>query len=690
MWHGGGITERDVATMARRIVDEITTAVLVWARDSAQRARGWLLWWANAAAERAFLPEPAAPAPAKGHALTLRAVLPGVSEEALAAACGAPGVVPLGDLQIRTDRVYAAEAIGLGSERVALLLQDVTEARAASRELARTVRELQDLYEHAPVGHHSLDPEGVFVRINHTLLEWLGYAREELIGKKRLTELLTPESAARFTDAFATFQKHGTVRDLELDAVRKDGTLLPISWSATAVRDEHGRFVQSRCTLIDLRERRAALAAARRAYEEVEAKVAERTTELARANEELRRAIAERERALEALARSHEQLRQAEKMEAIGRLACGIVHDFNNMVSAILGFTQMVAETLPPGDPRRDDLEQANAAAHRAAVLSHQLLAFCRRRVRGLEPLDVDATLRELEKMLRRLIREDIALVTCFASGAQVLANRGDLEQIVMNLAINARDAMPGGGTLTIETTTVEFDESSAREHDRVEAGAYVMIVVSDTGCGIRKETIDRIFEPFFTTKEPERGTGLGLATVHRIVEQARGCVRVESWEGRGTTFKVYLPVLAGTRAARTSSTPPSASPGGVGRPETILLVEDEELVRSMLLAALRRAGYTVVAPRTADEALAHARGAGPIDLVLTDVVMPGMNGIELVTHIRQARPGVPVIFMSGHAEVPVLGSGIPSDAPFLEKPVTPAQLERTLRAFFGARPGRR
>ena len=381
-----------------------------------------------------------------------------------------------------------------------------------------------------------------------------------------------------------------------------------------------------------------------------------------------------------------QQLRQAQKMEAIGQLAGGIAHDFNNMLTVISGYSELVLATLPPGDPQRGNIEQIKQAGERAAALTRQLLAFSRRQVLEPKVLDLNAVATNMDKMLQRLIGENIALVTVLKPGlGRVKADPGQVEQVIMNLAVNARDAMPRGGKLTIETADVELDEAYARNHITVKPGPYVMLAVSDTGCGMDAQTQTRVFEPFFTTKEKGKGTGLGLSTVYGIVKQSGGYIWVYSEVGRGTTCKIYLPRVE--EALGTSQ--PGAFPASVLRgSETVLLAEDEEVVRSLASRVLRENGYTVLEASNGEEALQLcAQQRGTIRLVMTDVVMTGMSGRELAERLHVAHPEMTVLFTSGYTDEAVVRHGIlDTGVAFLQKPFTPDALLHKVREVLDAK----
>jgi signal transduction histidine kinase/ActR/RegA family two-component response regulator len=389
-----------------------------------------------------------------------------------------------------------------------------------------------------------------------------------------------------------------------------------------------------------------------------------------------------RKQAEAALRRTEEQLRQSQKMEAIGVLAGGVAHDFNNILSVILGFSEIVLQDLPENDPMRADVHEIREAGQRAAALTRQLLAFSRQQVIDPQVLDLNDIIKNMDRMLRRIIREDVELTTIpFPDLRRCKSDAGQIEQIIMNLVVNARDAMPEGGRLTIETGNVELDEAYARTHFGVTPGRYVMLAVSDTGTGMDKATQARIFEPFFTTKEKGKGTGLGLSTVFGIVEQSGGSVWVYSELGTGTTFKVYLPV---TDDAPEAVSPQTAVTTLRGK-ETILLVEDEDQIRHLAKEILQRHGYRVIECRNGGEALLTCEQyTGTIDLLLTDVVMPQMNGKQLADRLASLRPDLKRLFMSGYADGALVGA-LAAGSAFLQKPLTPTTLLRSVRQVLDA-----
>jgi two-component system, cell cycle sensor histidine kinase and response regulator CckA len=390
--------------------------------------------------------------------------------------------------------------------------------------------------------------------------------------------------------------------------------------------------------------------------------------------------VSARRQAEEALRSSEEQLRQAQKMEAIGQLTGGIAHDFNNMLAVILSSASFLVRGLAAADPRREDVEEIALAAKRAASLTRQLLAFSRKQV--LEPrlLDLNGVLGNLEKMLRRLVGENIEIATVLPSGlGTVKADAGQLEQVIINLAVNARDAMRGGGKLRIETANVELDGSDPNKPALVQPGVYVLLTVSDTGVGMDAATQKRIFEPFFTTKEKGKGTGLGLSTCYGIVKQSGGYILVQSEPGHGTVFKVYLPRVSDVPLSGAAT---SKAPARLSGDERVLLVEDDDRVRAVAKKILEAYGYRVLAAPQGNDALAfaaqlHAR----LDLVLIDIILPGLSGPELVEHLREGHPGIKVLFMTGYLDYSLLKpDAIDPTMNLIQKPFTPETLARKVR----------
>ncbi|MCG3184150.1 MAG: Sensor histidine kinase RcsC [Planctomycetes bacterium] len=378
------------------------------------------------------------------------------------------------------------------------------------------------------------------------------------------------------------------------------------------------------------------------------------------------------------------QLRQAQKMEAVGRLAGGIAHDFNNLLSVIIGYAQFAQEGLPGDSPLRADIEEIRQAGERASALTRQLLAFSRKQVLQPVVLDLNETVDGMDKMLRRLLGEDIRFQTLLAADlGKVRADPGQLEQVIVNLAINARDAMPDGGKLTVETGNAELDENYVADHPDANVGPYVYFAISDTGTGMDAATREKIFEPFFTTKERGRGTGLGLSTVYGIIKQSGGNIWVYSEPGRGTTFKVYLPRVEDASAPRAAQAPKQADRGT----ETVLILEDEPGVRRLAVQVLESAGYTVLAAENAERALELFKAnLGKVQLLLSDVVLPGTGGPALAKQLQELKPGLKVLFMSGYTDNAIVHHGVlDAGVNFIEKPLRPDALLKKVRGVLDA-----
>jgi two-component system, cell cycle sensor histidine kinase and response regulator CckA len=382
-----------------------------------------------------------------------------------------------------------------------------------------------------------------------------------------------------------------------------------------------------------------------------------------------------------------EQYRQSQKVEAIGQLAGGIAHDFNNLLTAIQGYCDMLLHDVGPESSHHQDLTEIRRASERASSLTRQLLAFSRRQILDLRVLDLRDTVHGMESMLQRLIGEDVSVALSITNEpALVKADSGQIEQVILNLALNARDAMPTGGSLLIEVTNVALDEAYARRHIAVKAGPYVMLSVSDTGAGMDAETQARIFEPFFTTKPSGKGTGLGLSTVYGIVKQSKGNIWVYSEPNRGTTFKMYLPRVDDV-VPDTAPLADSSKEGTLTGSETVLVVEDEPGVRELVRKVLERGGYRVIMAATPTEALEIVKTANdPIDLLMTDVVLPEMSGRVLAGQIALTRPTLRVLYMSGYTDNAIVHHGVlDPGTPFLQKPFTPQVLLRKVRSVLAS-----
>jgi len=490
--------------------------------------------------------------------------------------------------------------------------------------------------------------DGYFKRVNAAWERTLGWTRAELESKPWI-EFVHPDDRDATRDASSKLITGAKLASFTNRCRCRDGSFKWVAWNALSVVKTQTIYAVARDTT-----------EGKLAHDDLERRVTERT-------EALTREIAER-RQLE------DQFRHAQKMEAVGRLAGGVAHDFNNVLSVILSYAEMIGADLKPEEPLRADVSEIRTAALRASELTRHLLAFSRQQV--LEPriMNLNESIVSLDKMLGRLLGEDIELAMLVEAGLwNIKADPGQIEQILMNLCVNARDAMPDGGKLTIQTSNVELDADYARLHVDVEPGSYAMLAVSDTGIGMSAETQARIFEPFFTTKEQGKGTGLGLATVFGIVKQSGGHIWVYSELGKGATFKVYFPRTRGAADVRPSQVPTDSMRGN----ETVLLVEDDAQVRVLARNILRRNGYVVLEAANGGEALLICETHGAkIDLLLTDVILPLMNGRQIAERVKAMRPAIKVLFMSGYTDDAVLQHDLlDSGTAFLQKPLTPASL---------------
>lgn len=509
--------------------------------------------------------------------------------------------------------------------------RDISESRGAEAALRESEERFRSFYENAPIGIYRTSREGQFLMVNPTLLKMLNMTFGEL-GKFDLNDKNRWNySRKKFVEEI---ERDGEIRGLETVWKKKDGTSVYMRENARCVRDKDGKVLYYEGTLEDITDRKLL----------------------------------------------EEKLLQSQKMDAIGQLAGGIAHDFNNVLTIINGYSELALSRLPEGDKLRRNLEEIKKAGKRAASLTRQLLAFSRKQMLEPKTLDLNLIVADMDRMLRRLIGEDIDFVTVLKPRlGSVKADPGQIEQVIMNLVVNARDAMPRGGKLTIETADIYLDENYARRHDSITPGNYVMLAVSDTGIGMDAETTQRIFEPFFTTKEKGKGTGLGLSTVYGIVRQSGGNIWVYSEIGIGTTFKIYLPLV--DEAANFSKQEFAFFDLPEGD-ETILLVEDENAVRDLVGDILKTHGYTVLIAENGASALKIGKQhKGKIDLMVTDVVMPQMSGRDLVENLAPFRPEMKVLYMSGYTNNAIVHHGVLDNGTyFIQKPFAPQSFARKVR----------
>ncbi len=522
-----------------------------------------------------------------------------------------------------------ADILNFVSQQLASTIQQ----RRSQEALQRSEERYRSQVQSAVYGLYRSSVDGKFLDVNPALVQMLGYeSAEELYALDMARDLyVNPDERKKFIEQFSDTQR---IEGVETRWRRKDGKPITVRLSGRSGLRYPGEPPSFEMICEDVTERRML----------------------------------------------EEQLLHSQKMEAVGRLAGGVAHDFNNLLTVIKGYSELMLNELKDKDPMRGEMEEVIRAAERAASLTRQLLAFSRRQVLDPKVLDLNSVIRNMEKLLLRLLGEDVELqVRLDDRLGTVKADPGQIEQVIMNLAVNARDAMPRGGKLTIETSNHIIDETYAREHAVVHAGEYAMMAVTDTGTGMDPETASHIFEPFFTTKETGKGTGLGLSTVYGIVKQSGGYIWVYSEPGRGTSFKVYLPTVR------------SAADEAVGRPvltasyrgtETILLVEDEDGVRALIREVLQRHGYRVIDTRNGAEATqACERHEGEIHMLLTDVVLAQVTGTELARHLMTLRPKMKVLFISGYTEEAIIHQGVlEAGTAFLQKPFTPNVLARKVR----------
>ncbi|MGO9121401.1 MAG: PAS domain S-box protein [Desulfomonilaceae bacterium] len=539
-----------------------------------------------------------------------------------------------GDGRIYDTSAYPVLRADGSVEGVAVFARDITDRKKAEEELRRSEEKYRGILENIADGYNEVDLKGNLMLVNDSLCEITGYTRERLIGLN-YREFVDETNAQRVYEAYNQVYKTGKPnRGLYFEITRMDGSKRYCTVSISLVKDGNGAPCGFRGIFRDITDRR----------------------------------------------RLEEQLRQAAKMEAIGQLAGGIAHDFNNILTAIIGYSENLSQSIPEGAPYRDKALRINRAAVRAANLTRHLLAFSRKQVLDLKSLDLNALILNFEKMLKPLIGEHIDIVVELSPSAEkVMGDAGQVEQILLNLAVNARDAMPTGGKLVIETGNVFLDDEYAITHSEVTSGPYVMLAVSDTGSGMDSQTMSRIFDPFFTTKTREKGTGLGLSTTYGIVKQHQGHISVYSELARGTTFKIYLPLAPDTVPIEIKD---PRTGNQIRGSETILVVEDEELVRELTSEALQALGYKVL--EAGDPAEAKKIGEkykGALNLLLTDVVLPQMDGKRLFGELSPLFPDMRVLYVSGYTENAIVHHGVLDvGVQFLQKPFTMDALARKVR----------
>jgi len=518
-------------------------------------------------------------------------------------------------------------------EKLVIVNRDVSDRKLAAEALRRSEASFRSVVEDAPYGIYRANLSGQLLMVNSTLEKMLGYESQEELLKANLAADIYRDSREH-QGLSQMFPRDQGFKDMEVEWKRKDGSPITVRCSGRPVHNEAGDLAYLEVFAEDITERRVL----------------------------------------------EKQLRMAQKMEAIGRLSGGIAHDFNNLLGVIIGYSQVMKRSLGPSHSSYEHAEEIEKASQRAVSLTRQLLAFSRQQV--LEPaiLSLNALVADMEKMLPRLLGEDIKVdLSLDPVLGHVKADQGQLEQVLMNLAVNARDAMPGGGKLTVRTANVDLDLAYTRHHPGSKPGRYVMLGVTDTGIGMDPETQAHIFEPFFTTKERDKGTGLGLATVYGVVKQSGGYIAVDSEKGKGASFSVFLPRVEQEVDATEAASP---KPLSVRGSETILLVEDAEPLRKLAHMFLKDNGYKVLTAADGEEALQVAKQhAAPIQMLLTDVVMPGINGRVLAERLGPWQPGMKVLYMSGYTDSFIAGHGVlESGIHLLHKPFTEETLARKVR----------
>ena len=522
-------------------------------------------------------------------------------------------------------------------QKLVIVNRDITERKAAEESLREVESGFRSMIEDAPYGICRCRSDGKVLRANPAFQKMLGYDTQRDLLRANLVEEIFG-SPSEFQKLRELVDTTGEFKDVVCELRRRDGTKITLRCSGRSVRDV-GSLPCFDVFAEDVTEKR----------------------------------ILER------------QLQMAAKMEAVGRLSGGIAHDFNNLLGVIIGYGQLMRRKLDAASPLAEFAQEIEKAGQRAAALTRQLLAFSRQQILTPAVLNANDLVVDMVKMLPRLLGEDVTVKTVLSPElGRVKADRGQIEQVIMNLAVNARDAMPAGGTLRIETGNVDFDSVYCRHHAGAKPGSYVMLAVIDSGTGIDSETLAHIFEPFFTTKEVGKGTGLGLATVYGVVKQSGGYIWVDSEPGKGASFQIFLPKVEEPVDVHASA----ASVSGAARgSEAVLLVEDEDALRKLTQSMLESCGFRVLAARNGEEAVGEASGcAGKIDLLLTDVVMPGMNGRLLAEQLLRKRPAMKVLYMSGYTDSFIAAHGVlEENMALLNKPFTEDALIRKVREVLDA-----